>query len=361
MPSPFLFEERIVSINVMMRPVRHAGRRTAAWLALPCFLLIGPAHAQANVEPRSGAQASEAHSQTFARVNGRDVPTQEYEAAFTSLIRQKFYHGKVPEHELAAAREEVKRRLVQRIVLLEEAQRRGIEAEAGQIELTIADYDKRYAASLAWRDGRERLVPGLKAQLAEQSLVAQLEAQLRKVPEPTESETRAFYEASQELFTEPEKLRLSVILLTVDPSSPATTWEATRAEAQAIHKRLAAGADFAEAQRLHSGAYTETNGDMGYLHRGMLPEPLQSRIDNYSLGKINEPVETLQGMAIFRLDERVPPKKRDFADVAQRAQELLVRQRQDKAWKDLVDRLVATADVKFFHGVQSKQGDSDQK
>jgi parvulin-like peptidyl-prolyl isomerase len=337
----------------------------AAWLVLPGFLLIGLAHAQANVEQKNAeksvAPAADAHSQTFARVNGRDIPTQEYEAAFTSLMRQKFYHGKVPENEIATDREEVKRRLVQRIVLLEEAQRRGIAADAGQIEQAIADYDKRYAASPAWRDGRERLVPGLKAQLAEQSLVAQLETQLRKVPEPAESEVRAFYEANPELFTEPEKLRLSIILLTVDPSSPATTWEATRAEAQAIYQRLAAGADFAEASRLHSGAYTETNGDMGYLHRGMLPEQLHARIDNYVLGKVNEPVETLQGMAIFRLDERVPPKKRDFADVAQRAQELLIRQRQDKAWKDLVDRLVAAADVKFFHGVQSKQGESDPK
>jgi len=87
---------------------------------------------------------------------------------------------------------------------------------------------------------------------------------------------------------------------------------------------------------------------MGYLHRGMMPEVIQERIDKFVVGKVNEPIDTLEGVAIFKLLERVVPKKRDFADVSGRARELLLRERQDKAWKDLVDRLVAKADVKFI-------------
>ncbi|MBL8450228.1 MAG: peptidylprolyl isomerase [Dechloromonas sp.] len=302
---------------------------------------------------------ADGHSRIFAVVNGREVPSQEYENAFASLVRQKFYHGQVPEKEIAAAREEVRTRLVQRIVLLEEAARRGIVPDQRQVGETLAAYDTRYATSAAWRESREKLLPGLKQQLEEQSLVTQLESLVKKVDEPGDADVKAFFEARPELFTEPEKVRLSIIMLMVDPSSPATAWDATREEAKAIHKRLLGGADFSETARMHSGAYAESGGDMGYLHRGMLPEALQDRVDKYVLGQINEPVDTLEGVAILRVDDRIAPQKREFADVAQRARELLLRDRQDQAWKALVQGLVAAADVKFFQGPaidQNKEG-----
>ncbi len=307
------------------------------------------------------AVVADSHSQTFAIVNGRRIPTQEYESAFASLVRQKFYHGQLPEKEIVAAREEVKNKLVQRIVLLDEAGRRGIVPNTKQIDETIAGYESRYASSAAWQENRERLLPGLRLQLEEQSLVFQLEGQVKALSEPSDEEVLRYYTDKPELFTEPEKLHLSAILLAVDPSSPATAWDATREEAKAIFKRLENGADFAETARLHSSAYTETGGDMGYLHRGMLPEAMQGRIDGYEQGKINEPLETLQGMAIVRLDDRLAAKKRDFPDVAQRARDLLIRERQDQAWKGLIDKLVAKADVSFLHGVSAGSGEGGKK
>lgn len=315
----------------------------------------------AETQPVAAEAHTESHSQTFAIVNGRRIPTQEYESAFASLVRQKFYHGQLPEKEIVAARDEVKNRLVQRIVLLDEAGRRGIVPDAKQIDETIAGYESRYAASAAWQENRGRLLPGLRQQLEEQSLVFQLERQVKATPDPSEEEVHRFYSDKPELFTEPEKIHLSAILLAVDPSSPATAWEATREEAKAIYKRLEGGADFAETARLHSSAYTETGGDMGYLHRGMLPEAMQERVDGYVQGRINEPLETLQGMAIVRLDGRLAAKKRDFPDVAQRARDLLIRERQDQAWKGLIDKLVATADVSFLHGVTAGSGEGGKK
>jgi len=315
-----------------------------------------PAPSVAEASPAATAVRQDVHAATvFAIINGREIPTQEYEAAFTSLVRQRFYHGQIPENDLVAIREEIKTKLIQRVVLIEEAERRKIVPDEAQIEETIAGYDKRYAASPQWRENRERLLPDLKKQLAEQSLIAQLDKQVRAVEEPDEKAVRAFYDKNAQLFTEPEKLRLAVILLAVDPASPATAWQATREEAKAIYGRLAGGADFEEAARMHSSAFSDSSGDMGYLHRGMLPEVIQERIDKFEVGKINEPMDTLEGVAIFRLLERVTPKQRDFADVSTRARELLLRERQDAAWKNLIDRLVAKANVKFMYFTTAEQ------
>lgn len=311
--------------------------------------------------PAATAGHKETHDRVFAVINGRSIPTSDYEAAFTTLIRQRFYHGQIPEGELVGVREEIKSKLVQRVVLLEEAERRKIAPDMAQIEETLAGYEKRYTNSPQWQQNREAVLPELKKQLAEQSLISLLDKQVRDVPAPTDAEVRAFYDKNPSLFTEPEKLHLAVILLAVDPSSPATAWQASRDEARAIYARLQGGADFEEAARMHSSVYAEKSGDMGYLHRGMLPENIQQKVDKFETGVVNEPIETLEGVAIFRLLDRLPAKQRDFADVSARARDLLVRERQDAAWKTLIDRLVAKADVKFMHAVSTEQREGAKK
>lgn len=352
-------------MSMPLRPRCRFG--IAAALMFSCLSLAhaqaaaGSEPATADPQPPAAAPAREMHDRIFAVINGRAIPTTDYEQAFATLVRQRFYHGQIPENELAAVREEIKSKLVQRVVLLEEAERRKILPDEKLIEETLAGYEKRYTNSPQWQQSRELLLPGLRKQLAEQSLIAQLDQQVRDVAQPSEAEVRGYYDAHPELFTEPEKLRLSVILLAVDPSSPATAWQATREEARAIHGRLMGGADFDETARLHSNLNADKSGDMGYLHRGMLPESIQQKVDAFEVGKINEPLETLEGVAIFRLVDRLAAQKREFSDVASRARELLLRERQETAWKGLIDTLVAKADVKFMHAASVEQRNGGKK
>lgn len=343
--------------------LRLAFALTVGLAGLPTAWAQAAATPTPAVESGQAAAAShkEMHDRVFAVINGRSIPTSDYEAAFTTLVRQRFYHGQIPESELAGVREEIKSKLVQRVVLLAEAERRKIAPDQAQIEETVAGYEKRYTNSPQWQQNREAVLPELKKQLAEQSLISLLDKQVRDLPAPSDAEVRAYYDKNPGLFTEPEKLRLAVILLAVDPASPATAWQGSRDEAKAIYGRLQNGADFDEAARLHSSVYAERSGDMGYLHRGMLPENIQQKIDKFEVGKVNEPIDTLEGVAIFRLIDRVSAKQRAFADVSERARDLLVRERQDAAWKTLIDRLVAKADVKFMHAVSTEQREGAKK
>lgn len=305
---------------------------------------IAAAGASAQATPATGA----VEAPLFATVNGKPVTLQEYEATFNAVMRQKFYHGKVPEGEMAAVRDEVRDKVVQRVLLVEEAARRGVKPDEKAVAAQIATYESRYASSPMWQQNRERLLPGLTQQLEEQSRLETLERDIRGTPALTEAEVHAYYEAHPQLFTEPEKVRLSVILLGVDPSAGGPAWQQAREEAAKLHAQLVAGADFAEAARLRSsGKFAEDGGNAGYLHRGMLPEALQKKIDEFTIGAVAEPLDILEGVAIFRLDERVAPKKRDFSDVAQRARDLAVRDRQDKAWSDFLAQLTQKAEVKI--------------
>ena len=69
-------------------------------------------------------------------------------------------------------------------------------------------------------------------QLEADSLLERLGTLVKHVPEPGEAVARAYYEKHKDLFVEPEQVKLSVILLKVDPSSPQAVWNSAKDEAQ---------------------------------------------------------------------------------------------------------------------------------
>ncbi|MBI4936931.1 MAG: peptidylprolyl isomerase [Nitrosomonadales bacterium] len=287
--------------------------------------------------------------QVFARVNGKPILAQEFKARYNAIIRQRFYHGAPPESQAEAVRQEVADLLIERALLIEEAERRGIQPDMVRVEQAAASADKRYAEEPGWERQREVFLPRLKEQVARQSLYEQVEKAVRDVPPPAPADVRAFYDQKAELFTEPEKLYMSIIVLSVDPSSPREEWAKAREEMQKIVQRIKDGADFAEMARQYSKDKSASNGgNMGYVHSGMLAEHLQAKMDSFKPGEMTDPVTILEGVAIYRLDDRVPSKLMEFAEVEQRALDLLQRERVEQAWKETISRLRAAANIEIL-------------
>jgi parvulin-like peptidyl-prolyl isomerase len=259
----------------------------------------------------------------FASVGDTVISAADYQRALAVAMRKKYYHATPPEGELAKFQREVGDEVVNRVLLLAEAQRRGIQPDAAQIQATVAGYDKQYQGSANWAANREQMLARVVPQLERESLLDRLERLVRTVPAPTEAQARAYYGQHTDLFVEPEQVKLSVILLKVDPSSPQAQWNAAKAEAQDLSQRLKKGADFGDLARLHSGDRSAPQGgQMDYTHRGMLPAAVHSVVDALQPGQTAEPVQLLEGMAILRLDDRRTAQQRSFEQVQQRAAEL---------------------------------------
>ena len=293
----------------------------------------------------AGATAPEAASPIatkpyIAVVNGRQVTVEEFERALRVTVRQKFYHSAPPEGQLDEVKREVAEGLVDKSLVIAEAEKRGVPVDQGKIDETLEGYEQRYGNSPNWKATRERALPELTRELRNQQLLANIEAQVRAVPDPAEKDVRAFYDANNNLFTEPERIHVAVILLKVDPAAPKSVRDDARAEGRAIHERLVKGADFAQLAKIHSADPSAAKGgDLGYLHRGMLSEALHGSIDAMKPGEISDSVDVLEGVAIFRLLDRSSAKLRDFADVRGRATELLKREQSEAAWKRFVGQL----------------------
>jgi parvulin-like peptidyl-prolyl isomerase len=265
-------------------------------------------------------------------------------------VRQKFYHREVPEAKLDEFRREVAQTLIDRLLLQAEVRRRAMLPDADKVRAEIAQYDSRYAQSERWKQNRASLLPGLERMLGEREVLERLQATVREPAPgtPTDEALQAYYDSHPALFTEPEQARLAVILLKVDPSAPSATWAAAVEEAQAIRARILAGGDFGEAARMHSSdASAQAGGDLGYLHQGMMPEPLFDKLGAMKPGDLSEPMRLLEGVALFKLVDRRAPRLRAFADVKERTAQLWRRDEGERRWAEFIAGLRAGASIRI--------------
>lgn len=303
--------------------------------AVTLVLLAAAAWAAPAAEPSGPAAAK-----PFATVGDTVIAAVDYQRALSVAMRQKYYHAKPPEGELAQFQREVGEALVDRVLLLAEAKRRGLQPERAKIDAAVAGYDRQYGGSATWAASREQMLGKVVPQLEAESLLERLQQQVQAVPQPAEAQVRGYYDRHQDLFVEPEQVKLGVILLRVDPSSPQARWDAAWAEARTLHAKLVAGADFASLARLHSGDRSAAQGGaMDYTHRGMLPEAVHGVVDALQPGQLAAPVQLLEGIAILRLDGRRPAQQRRFEEVRTRAAELWQRDEGEARWKALIATL----------------------
>jgi len=317
-------------------------------VAAVLFATACVAQAQSGAAAPAQAQPAFAVASTvFATVDDVVIRTDEYDAAWSAAQRQKFYHRSAPEAEVAKLRREVGDQLIDRVLLAAEVRRRGIAPDRDKVRDQLAQYEQRYRSSPQWAAIQAERMPALVRELERQSALERLQADVRHVAPPSESTVREFHAKRAELFTEPEQIRFSLILLKVDPSSPKAAWDKAREEAAAIRERLAKGQDFASLARLHSvDASAERGGDMGYVHRGMLPEGLADEILRQPRGGVTAPLQLLEGVALARFDDRKAPQLRAFEQVRERATQLWMREAAERRWQAFLAGLRSGATVK---------------
>lgn len=322
------------------RVLRHTALLSALILsgqALADAPLATTAIAAASTAAVAAAAAEPAPETVFARLGDTVITFEDYNNAFNAAARGKFYHGSAPENEVAKLQREVADKLIERVLLLREAKRRGIQPDYADIQKTLDGYERRYANSEQWKANRAQVLPALTARLEEDSLVKMLEKAARTVPEPERADVEVYYQTHQDKFTEPERLRVSTILLRVDPSAPPEMRTKAEEAAKVLHKKLVDGGDFAALARENSDDRSSVQGgDMGYLHKGMVPPTVQDLLTKMQPGEITEPVHVLEGLTILKLTERVPSKLHTFERVQDRAKALLRRDRANAAWENMI-------------------------
>ena len=273
----------------------------------------------------------------FAKVNDELIPAKQYLDAFREGVRETFYHGKVTEKELDSFRDSVAQKLVDETLLVQQAQKLGIKPNPDQVAKEIEKQTAKYRKQQNWEKGKDAIIASVRPAIEMENVIEQLKQQTKNVAEPSLEDVKNYYKKHADKFTAPEKWNVSIILLTVEPSSPSSVWQEASELADDLVRRLREGENFEELARIHSGDDSAVEGgNMGYIHTGMLSKPAQNVLNTMDTGQISEPVMILKGVAIFRLNGIQGSQLNDFEKVKDRAKDLLYRQLGDEAWENLI-------------------------
>jgi len=292
--------------------------------------------------------AKNAELPVFAQVGKEIITQREYDAAYANASRTRFYHGKPPEGEVATLQREIGDKLVNDILLLNEAKRLKIKPDAEVVKQQVDKIEQRNAGKAQWQKIRERALPVLTKGIEDESMRKQLEQRTRKVPEPNEKQLREYFNSHPEKFTEPQQLRVSIILLGVDPGATSTEYDAKYKQAVELVKQLREGADFSEMATKYStdAESAGQGGDMGYQHAGMLSELSEQVLSKLKPGEISDPTRLMEGIGIYKLTDRKEAMLNNFDEVKERATSLYLADAGDRAWTDLIAKLRKKTPIK---------------
>ena len=282
----------------------------------------------------------------FARINNRTILYEEFMQIFRAAVGFKYYHGEVPAKELAEFQRQVGNDIVEQILLHQQAVKLGLKPNLDKIKAGFKEYDDKYRDSPEWQAQRESVLPEMFEQLERRDLIEQIRTRIQAIEQPGSLAVQTYYQEHPDKFTQPPQVWVSVILISVPPSSTNQTWLDAKRTADQLIQRIEQGATFAEMARNYSSHFSAANGgDLGYLHQGMLEGDANAAVNKLKINEISPPVRVLDGITIFRLNGIQPEKLQPFSAVKQRAASLLYRDLQDKAWDDYLSNLTQAADI----------------
>jgi peptidyl-prolyl cis-trans isomerase C len=261
---------------------------------------------------------------TAAEVDGRRIGAAELEAAVRAFTAT---FGQLPptlERELPRVRSGILDRLVDRELMLAEAERRGIRPSADELERALAPTrtgmpEKELEATLAeagtdresWRRAAERDLT-----------IEKLQAALTATLTVDDREVDAWLARHRDRRELPEEVRASQILVR------------TEADAIEARRRILGGAPFGDvAREVSLSPDADRGGDLGYFARGQMPPEFDEAAFSLPRGQLSDVVGSPYGFHLFLVTDRRPGRSRSDAEMRADVRTALLAAKREEAFR----------------------------
>ncbi len=226
-------------------------------------------------------------------------------------------------------KEELLNRLVERKMLLREAQRR-------RIKIGLPDINKRIESFRA-EQGQEvkEVLAGQgidfekwKNDIWEDLMIERLLArEVNRQAAVSGAEVRKYYQDNLQQFERPEQVRVRQIVVS------------SETEAQQALEQLQANPDFAAVARERSTApEAELGGDLGYFSRGDMPAEFNI-VFTLPKGGVSGVVKSPYGFHIFKLENKRPAGVMGLEEASPAIREKLLQEKQDRRYQQWLKEL----------------------
>jgi len=291
---------------------------------------------------------------TIAVVNGLVITQEDFDREMIRVQRQFLNMGKhLKDSQMPGIKKEVLENLINRELLYQETQRKGIKIDEATINEQVMTLKKRFPSEAEFKGALAKAnfsEAAIKTQIARGLAIEQLiGTYVTKKATVSDQEIKAFYEKHPGLFKQPEQVRASHILIKVDPQAD----EVKRAEAQKkikeIQEKLQKGEDFATlAKALSEGPSKAKGGDLGYFSRGRMVKSFEEAAFALRPNEVSDIVETKFGYHLIKVIEKKPESTTAFEDAKDKLGQYLKQQKVQKEVSIYIHELKEKAKVERF-------------
>lgn len=132
----------------------------------------------------------------------------------------------------------------------------------------------------------------------------------------TEQECRAFYDAHRDLFTQPERYRVSHLFLAAHADTPPGVVDEKEKAIPLLAARLSGGETLAQvaAEASEDEASKPRGGDLGYVTEARMPADFITEIRKLRVGETSKPFRSHLGFHIAQLAEIKPSRVLPFGE-----------------------------------------------
>ena len=163
----------------------------------------------------------------------------------------------------------------------------------------------------------------------------------------SDEELKKYYQENIRKFSSPPKVKARHILLR------------TREEADRVLSRLRKGEDFGQLAKDFSIDLPDAleGGSMGIVEKGIVLPELEKALFSLDEGGISDIVKTRFGYHILTVDKIILLKFKPFEEVRDQIKQTILRQKEAKAFDEMVAKLEKDADIKIFETRLFEAGD----
>lgn len=293
-----------------------------------------------------GSAYSAPVDEILAEVNGETITRYDYNL---------FIHRLVPSPDMHSVDEEMLGELIAQKMVIQEAKKKGFEADDAESDQFITDSLQKNALSI--EDLEEKLA-GWGVSLGEykkwlkENVIILLKF-VHKEIEPrvviTEGDMVNYYDTNVELFLEePEKIRISCLFMPLSDTPSLSELTSLKIKSLKVYSAIKNGESPDKFADIYcAGSSPERDGILGEFRQGELLPALDRKISQMREGDISEPVWVKTGVYILKFNKRINAKYAPLKEVRDSIRIILFNEKREEIFRELLKSLWEKASVKI--------------
>jgi peptidyl-prolyl cis-trans isomerase D len=151
-------------------------------------------------------------------------------------------------------------------------------------------------------------------------------------------EIKRFYDLQRERYKTPKQVRARDILIKVGTEDPSHKVEEKMKRAEDILEKAKRTKDFSSLAKQYSESNTSPKGgDMGWVQRGTLGEPIETALFSMKTGELSGLVRGREGFHIFKVEETVEEKQKSLEEVKDQILQTLKKEKAKREASRIAD------------------------